>query len=421
MLASHSAGSLRRDGFNAPIAAMRLIGSGVLAFGVFLSGFVISEPAPYEVLMVAQVAIWFLMGLKISRTTGGLLAFLLVFNAGGLLSLTVMKTNFGGGLIYIAVSIFLALSAVFYSAVIEDRHTRLRLMFQAWVAAAILTSLLGILGYFHAFPGAEAFTRFDRAKGAFQDSNVFGPFLVAPALYLMHGLLTQKLSAAPLRSIGLLILVLGIFLSFSRAAWAMFAFASVMLVFIMLLKERSGAFRVKIIVLSLAAVVMIVAALVIALQSEQVSQLLSSRTKLVQDYDGGHLGRFERHKIGFLMAMEKPLGIGPLVFSTIFPEDEHNTWLKSLTTYGWIGFVSWIGMTVTTLFSGFRFLLRDRPWQPFLMIAWITYFGHALIGNVIDTDHWRHFYILIGVIWGCVALERRHQREQASSHGLKSA
>lgn len=417
--AADSAGSIRRDGLNAQVAAMRLIGLGVLAFGVFLSGFVISEPAPYELLMVGQVAVWFLLGLKISRTVGGLLAFLLVFNAGGFLSLIMMKQNFGGGLIYVAVSLFLALSAVFYAAVIEDSHRRLKLMFQAWVAAAVMTSILGTLGYFHAFAGAEVFTRFDRAKGAFQDPNVFGPFLVAPALYLMHGLLSQKLSQAPLRAVGLLILVLGIFLSFSRAAWGMFALASVLLVFIMLLKERSGAFRIKILLLSLASLVLIVAALIIALQSEQVAQILSSRTKLVQDYDGGHLGRFARHKIGFLMVMEKPLGIGPLVFSTIFPEDEHNTWLKSLTTYGWIGFVSFVGMTVTTVFAGLRIMLRDRPWQPYLMIAWITYLGHALIGNVIDTDHWRHFYILIGVIWGCVALERRYQRTMKKNGSTK--
>jgi O-antigen ligase len=237
----------------------------------------------------------------------------------------------------------------------------------------------------------------------------------------MYGLLSGRILGAPLKVAGVLILALGIFLSFSRAAWALYLFSVVALVFVMLLKERTGAFRLKILILSLSAAGMMILALVVALQFEKVSNLFSSRTQLVQEYDGGHLGRFDRHRIGFLMAMEKPLGIGPLVFSTIFPEDEHNTWLKSLTTYGWIGFVSWIGMTVTTLFSGFRFLLRDRPWQPFLMIAWITYFGHALIGNVIDTDHWRHFYILIGVIWGCVALERRHQREQASSHGLKSA
>lgn len=395
--------------FRPQIAVLTLLGSAIVAFGVFLSGFVMSEPAPYELLMVVQVAVWFLLGLKISRAVAPLLAFLLVFNVGGILSLTVMQ-DLGTGPMYLAVSTFLALTSVFYAAIIEDRHQRLRLIFQAWVAAAMITALLGILGYFHAFPGAEAFTLYDRAKGAFQDPNVFGPFLIAPALYLMHGLLTGKLSAAPLRVIGLLVIALGVFLSFSRAAWALFLFSAVALVFILLLKERTGAFRLKILLLSLTAVVLFVVAVVIALQFEQVRNLFLDRTTLVKEYDGGHLGRFARHRIGFLMMMEHPLGIGPMVFSNIFPEDEHNIWLKSLTTYGWLGFVSYVAMMVWTLAIGFRFLLRDRPWQPYLMIAWIVIVGHVIIGNVIDTDHWRHFYLLLGIVWGCGALEWRHQR-----------
>ena len=408
---THSDLIVGRRVLNAPVSAMRIIGTAALAFGVFLSGFVISEPAPYELVVAGQVAIWFLIGLSLSRTVGILLALLITFNVGGMLSLTQMVEDVGGGAIYIAVSVFLALSAVFYAAMIEADHRRLKVMFQAWVIAAILTSLLGIAGYFHLFPGAEVFTRYDRAKGAFQDSNVFGPYLIAPALYLLHGILAQKLSTAPLRAAGLLVLTLGIFLSFSRAAWALFLFGAVMMVIIMLLKERSGAFRLKILLLSLAAAVLLVVAFVLALQSEQISNLLSSRTKLVQDYDGGHLGRFERHRIGFLMMMEKPLGIGPLVFSTIFPEDEHNVWLKSLTTYGWLGAVTYVGMVISTIVMGFKRLLRDRPWQPYLAIAWIVLCGHALIGNVIDTEHWRHFYLLLGIIWGCVALEYRHGRQ----------
>lgn len=395
--------------FRPQVAVLMMLGSAMVACGVFLSGFVMSEPAPYELLMVVQVAVWFLLGLKISRAVAPLLAFLLTFNVGGILSLTVMK-DLGTGPMYLAVSTFLALTSVFYAAIIEDRHQRLRLLFQAWVAAAIITALLGILGYFHAFPGAEAFTLYDRAKGAFQDPNVFGPFLIAPALYLMHGLLTGKLSSAPLRVAGLLVIALGVFLSFSRAAWALFLFSAIALVFILLLKERTGAFRLKILLLSLAAIVLLVVAVVIALQFEQVRNLFLDRTTLVKEYDGGHLGRFARHRIGFLMMMENPLGIGPMVFSDIFPEDEHNIWLKSLTTYGWLGFLSYIAMMAWTLTIGFRFLLRDRPWQPYLMIAWIVIVGHVIIGNVIDTDHWRHFYLLLGIVWGCGALEWRHQR-----------
>ncbi len=390
-------------------AALAIIGSAMVAFGVFLSGFVISEPAPYELVMVVQVAIWFLLGLRISRAVAPLLAFLLVFNVGGILSLTVMK-DLADGPMYLAVSTFLALTSVFYAAIIEDDHRRLRLIFRAWVAAAVITALLGILGYFHAFPGAEAFTRYDRAMGAFQDPNVFGPFLIAPSLYLIHGLLTGRLAGAPFKIAGLLVIALGVFLSFSRAAWALFLFSAMALVLILLLKERTGAFRLKILLLSLAAVATLVVAVTIALQFEQVRNLFLDRTTLVKEYDGGHLGRFARHRIGFLNAMEQPFGIGPMVFSKIFPEDEHNIWLKSLTSYGWLGFISYISMMAWTVTIGFRYLLRNRPWQPYLMISWIVVIGHMMIGNVIDTDHWRHFYLLLGIVWGCGALEWRHQR-----------
>ena len=100
---------------------------------------------------------------------------------------------------------------------------------------------------------------------------------------------------------------------------------------------------------AIAAVAAMVVALLGALQTEKVRSLFETRAQLVQDYDGGHLGRFERHRIGFMMSMERPLGIGPLAFNKIFPEDEHNIWLKTLTTYGWIGFVCYLTMMIWTL------------------------------------------------------------------------
>lgn len=390
------------------LATVGLIASFLVTFGVFLSGFVISEPAPYELFMAALIGVWAILGLRISRSVAPLLALYVTFNVGGMLSLTVME-DMAGGPMYVAVSLFLALSAVFFAAIIEQKPQRLVLIFRAWVASALITATLGILGYFNAFPGSEVFTLYDRAKGAFQDPNVFGPFLVAPALYLMHGLLAKPLTQAPLNIAGLLVIALGLFLSFSRAAWALFLFSAVAMVFVMLLKERTGVFRLKILTLSIAAVGLMVVALVIALQIPQVADLFSSRTQLVQDYDGGHLGRFDRHRLGFLMSMETPLGIGPMVFSTIFPEDEHNIWLKSLTSYGWLGFLSYLTLVVWTLWVGFRNLLLNRPWQPFLMIAYIAFIGHTAIGFVIDTDHWRHFYLIVGILWGCFALEHRHQ------------
>ena len=395
-------------------AAISMLAALLVGFGVFLSGFVINEPAPYEVFLAVLIGIWAIFGLKLSRHIAPLITLYVIFNIGGMFSILTMD-DVKDTPMYMAVSLFLAFTAMFFAAIVEADHRRLVLIFRAYVAAAIITSLLGILGYLGVLPGGEVFTRYGRAMGAFQDPNVFGPYLVLPALYLMHGLLTGTLKAAPLRVAGLVVLVLGVFFSFSRAAWGLMAITMVLLVITMLIKERTGAFRLKILIMTLIGSLLLVGAIIVALQFDQIADLFSDRAKLVQAYDGARLGRFERHAIGFLMAMEHPLGIGPLEFGLMWGEDTHNIWLKALMDYGWIGFVSYVTLTAWTLVLGFRFLLRDRPWQPYLMLAYIVLVGHAIIGNVIDTDHWRHFYLLMGVVWGCIALEMRWQsalREQ---------
>lgn len=404
-------------------AAISILASLCIAFGVFLSGFVIREPAPYEVFLAVLIGIWALFGLRLSRHIAPLIALYLIFNIGGMFSILTME-DVKDTPMYMAVSLFLAFTSMFFAAIIEADQRRLPLIFRAYLAAAIITSLLGILGYLGALPGGEVFTRYGRAMGAFQDPNVFGPYLVLPTLYLMHGLLTGTLKAAPLRIAGLLILVLGVFFSFSRAAWGLLAISMMLLVMIMLIRERTGAFRLKILVMTLIGALLLVGAIIVALQVDQIADLFSDRAKLVQSYDGARLGRFERHAIGFLMAMEHPLGIGPLEFGLMWGEDTHNIWLKALMDYGWLGFVSYLVLISWTLALGFRFLLRDRPWQPYLMLAYIVLLGHTLIGSVIDTDHWRHFYMLMGIVWGCIALEMRWQtgvRRQAAAAAMLPA
>ena len=66
----------------------------------------------------------------------------------------------------------------------------MRLVCKALIASAVITALLGIGGYLGVIPGGEAlFTRYWRAKGAFQDPNVFAPYLILPAMYLLQRIL----------------------------------------------------------------------------------------------------------------------------------------------------------------------------------------------------------------------------------------
>jgi O-antigen ligase len=393
---------------NAKLIAM--ISSGAIFFGIFLSGFVIHEPAPYDLYMAGLIAVWALFGLRISKPALPLLILLVTMNIGGMIAMTQMA-DLASTPLYLAVSLFLAFTAVFFAAVTEARPEIYRLIFLAYVVSAVITSLLGIAGYFHAFPGAEIFTKYDRAAGAFQDPNVFGPFLVLPGIYLLYLLLTGPVSRMPLLAMPLLIITAGIFFSFSRGAWGMFAVSAILLTGTLFLQSNSGKFRLRVVIMSIAAVSLLVLAILVILQLPGVSEMFSNRAHLEQSYDTARLGRFARYTIGFQMALEHPFGIGALVFGTIFGEDTHDIWLKTLMDYGWLGFVSFLTLTLWTIAAGFRILLRDRPWQPYLLCAYVAFIGNIALGTVIDIDHWRHLYLLLGLIWGAIALEYRHKRK----------
>lgn len=394
-------------------ALNRLISRFALGLGVFLIGFVMSEPAPYDLYMTGLITLWILLGLRLSRFSLALLAILLVFNIGGVISAT-QAPSLDKAPIYIAVSLFLGLTAVFYAAIIENQHQHLKTIFNAYLCVGVLGAILGILGYFNAFPGADQFTLYGRAKGAFKDPNVFAPFLMLPIAWSTYLILTGNLRSVIKVLPLFLILILGVFLSFSRAAWGMVPLTAIIIACTLFLRSNSDRFRLQLIFITLLAALLIVLTILVILQIPGVSDIFQERARLDQSYDGGRMGRFARHWYGMLLSLEHPLGIGPLEFGPLFGEDTHNNWLKAALDYGWLGFVSFILLTILTLGMALRILLRDRPWQPYLLCAFAVYLGHVIIGNIIDTDHWRHFYLLIGIIWGCAGLEYRHYHMQTS-------
>lgn len=386
-----------------------------LGCGVFFSGFVLFEPGPYEYLMLALIGPWIFFGLRLSTYSLSLLLLLTLFNIGGVISIWQMP-DYKSAPLYLAVSYFLALTSVFFASVIESDWRRLKTIFTAYLWAALLTGLLGIGGYFNLIPASEFFTLYGRAKGAFNDPNVFGPFLILPASWCIYQVLSRSFIKSLFHWLCLMVLTLAILLSFSRAAWGMFLLSLLLVPALMFLRSQSQRFRLKLTIISACAITLLVLALIAALQLPQIAELFEQRASLEQDYDTSQYGRFARHWLGFLLAMEKPLGIGPLEFAPLFGEDTHNIWLKALLDYGWLGFSTFIILIALTLSFGFRFMLRDRPWQPYLLCSFVTLLGHIIIGNVIDIDHWRHFYLLIGIIWGCAALEKRYQHQ----HDIKS-
>jgi O-antigen ligase len=383
-----------------PVAAL---GAAALWFAVFLGGFVFYEPAPYELFLALVIPAWLLWNPAFPRAIAPLFVLMVLFLVGGLIAATQAK-HLDEQPVYYAVSGFLAVSSVFFAAVLGANPRLYRTVVNAWVAAALATVALGVAGYFGLT--GELFTKFDRAAGGFEDPNVFGPFLAFPFALLVRRALTRRLGGALVSGALALVVFVGIFLSFSRAAWGLAALAAIMVAVVLFATERNAMARARYVGLAVAGIVAVAVLLAAALSIPAVSELFEQRAQLVQDYDAEHLGRFQRHAIGFNMMLERPLGIGALEFGKIYGEDEHDIWLKCLTTYGWLGFAAYLALSLWTLLAAFPLLFRTSPLQPVVQVAYIVFVGHLLIAAVIDIDHWRHVYLLTGMLWGAIAADR---------------
>ena len=391
-----------------PALSGKMIANIGLGLAIFVSGFVLFEPAPYELLLSGLLAMALLFGMKIPREILPVILLVSLFSFGGLIGASNLQ-DFSGGVLYAVVTLFLGLTSVFFAIMIQNDMGRLRLIFRLYVISALLSTVPGILGYF-GIPGFEIFTRYGRAQGVFADPNVFAPFLIPPCLYLMYGIMNRSAGLAPLRAGMLLVLLLGLFLAFSRAGWGLMVFTGALMYFLLLANEPSGRMRVKYIMLGMAGIVLLVGGIVVALQFDAIYSVFTQRAQVVQSYDGARLGRFARHAIGFEMALTKPLGLGVGEFGKSLGEDEHNVYLKSLLAYSWLGFVAWLGLMIWTLLAGFKLVFNHRPWQVYFQIAYVTFVGHLFVGWIIDIDRWRHFYLMLGIIWGCILLEKMHQK-----------
>lgn len=406
-----------------PAISARGVSNAIIWISVFLGAFVINEPAPYDLFVVTVVVLWLLMGLKLRREIAPLVVLMMFYMAGGVLALTQLPELSRETIMYMAISGFLVATAIFFAAIVANDPRRLDVIRAAYIAGAVFAALAGVIGYFHLLPGTDFFTLYDRARGTFEDPNVYGPFLVLAAVFLIRDILTKPLaSSAPLAPL-LLILMAAIFLSFSRASWGLAFVSALFLALLVFIDERDPKKRMRLIVLGIVGAAMIAILLVAALSIDAVADVFASRAKLVQDYDNARLGRFARHALGLQLAMETPLGIGPFEFGKIFSEDPHNIYLKGFLAYGWIGGLSYLVLCGWTLKRLLVINFQRRPWQSATQCVTAVLVGHMLIGLVIDTDHWRHMYLLFGLSWGIIAAEalyRKHRLANRHSSPLHS-
>jgi hypothetical protein len=374
----------------------------------FFGAFVFIEPSPYEIASLLAIIAFALTGLTLTSAVMPLAALLVLYNAGFVIAVVAVLER-PKVLLWVLVSCYLSLTSLFF-AVMLGRNTaaRVRLLMRGTTTAAGLSALVGILGYFHLVPGSDLFVLYDRARGTFNDPNVLGAFMVLPALLALQRALAGRLAESLRAAALLLVLLAALFLSFSRGAWGQFAFSSAILMGLTFITTPSARERLRIIVFAIAGTLAIAAFVVALLSIGHVAELFKERANLEQSYDMGYTGRFGRHLLGIVMALDNPFGLGPLQFRNHFPEDPHNAYLNAFASGGWISGLAYLALTVTTLIMGLRFSFVTTPWRPIYLAVYAAFVGVAAESFIIDSDHWRHYFLIIGVLWGLMAASRAY-------------
>lgn len=366
------------------------------------------EPSPYELVTLAASVIFFATGLRLRLVFMPLLFALVVVNIGYSIG-AIPFLDKSEVMNWIATSWYMAVTVIFLAMVIsEDTEARLDMLRRGMIVGALIASIAGIAGYFHLVPGGyDLLTLYGRARGTYKDPNVFGAFLILPALFALQSVVSDRLGKSLRSTISLGIMSLAILLAFSRAAWGGLIITAAFMLALMVLTSRSQTQRSRIIVMAVAAVILAAALVAVLLSFSSIADMFRERASFDQSYDEGRFGRFGRHILGAQMALDLPFGIGPLQFHNYFPEDTHNSYLNAFMSGGWISGVCYPALVFVTVITGFRYIFVRVPWQRAYLAIFSAFLGTVGEGFIIDTDHWRHFWMLLGVMWGMyVAAER---------------
>ncbi|MGV6817449.1 MAG: O-antigen ligase family protein [Thiotrichales bacterium] len=383
--------------------------SAVFLLLMALSSLVMIEPSPFDVVSLLLFVVVLLLGVRMPRKLLRPLFFAGLFLLGNIISFADVE-DFSAAFRYMAISGFLfVIFTLVASLIYFNPEKMLNSFWRGYIIAAIVASLIGVLAFADLIPNAEEFLRNDRAKGFFKDPNVYGPYLIAPFLYLT--LKTFKLSGLNKLLTGLLAIIIfaGLAASFSRGAIGNLVFATLLLITIQIAFTNSlkQFIRKSLALLLLLAAAVVLLGVIVANSSGRLDYLIQERTKLVQTYDAAEGGRFDTQHKTLIHGLGDPIGLGPGEEVLEFGIEPHNVYLYILTENGWLGFLGFTGFIFSTIILGIKRLRMGEPVSDEFLIAFVVVVSTAVQSLLIDTIHWRHFFFLQGVVWGIALYELR--------------
>ena len=85
-------------------------------------------------------------------------------------------------------------------------------------------------------------------------------------------------------------------------------------------------------------------------------------------------------------------------------------YIKTVAENGWLGGAVFLITIVLILAQGMRAATRDWPFRDSAIVVVSSLLGIAAESMIIDTLHWRHFFLLLGMMGGLTILMRHHRQ-----------
>ena len=394
----------------------------VFACFVFFGMLSLIEPSPYDFLALLAIPVWAAGGFSLHRALVPILLLWVVFEAAGFLALMPYWEEHDAQL-YQLQSLYLFVTTVFFTIFFSERTlARGELCLKAFTAGAVVAAVVGLVGYLDIGGFGPALTTYEgRVSGTFKDPNVFGSYLILSAAYLMQGLLLGT-TRRPVLAFGSLLLVLvGVFVSFSRGSWGATLGALVLTVVSGYLTADTARLRRRIVTMTALAGLAALVTVGGMLSVPSVRDFFLQRAAVTQDYDDGVTGRFGNQLRSLPMLVERFEGFGPLRFRLIFGLEPHNSYIGGFANDGWIGGFAWIAITLTSCFIGFRLMFVRSPFRRLAQVYAPTLFVLLVQGLQIDVDHWRQLFLCFGAVWGMEAARLRWRAGDAAARPVVAA
>jgi O-Antigen ligase len=405
-----AAAAVRNDLAGSAALAQRLL-NFVLFVTVLTSSVAFVEPSPHDALMFVLLAMCVGARVSFDRKLVPLLVLLIIWLIGGFLSL-IQVGDQEDAIQYVGTSVYLGIAGVTFACLFCGGDlARLVIVRRAYILAALIATAAGFIGFFHLLPGSDVFLSDNgRVSATFKDPNVYGPFLIYPLLLLIIDLVTRGIRLVSLSVVA--VLLGGLFLSFSRGAWAHFALSATVAIVILLAVTPDPRMRYRIVLFGVIAAIAAVLLVMALMSIDSVREMLIVRARPIQPYDVGPGGRFWDQRLALSLILDHPNGLGPFEFSRLFGNQQHDVYMQGFLVYGWLGGAAYLTLVLVTLAIGIRATLVPTGWQAYLVAAYSAFVGEAVEGLIIDSDHWRHFFLLLGLIWGLTAATINFHRSQ---------